>query len=77
MCHFRITITSIETDRKTKSIITITNHQLIKSVRCSASHRQRYRGSSDWIECPGCEGEHLLEWSGEVKNKCSCNCTGM
>jgi len=42
MCHVRITITFIVTDRQNKSIITITSQQLIQSVCCSASHRQRY-----------------------------------
>ena len=74
MCHVRITITFIVTDRQNKSIITITSQQLIKSVCCSASHRQRYRGYSDWIECLGCEGEHSSEWSAEVKKEFCCNC---
>jgi len=47
----------IATDRHNKSIITITNQQLFKPVCCSASHRERYRGSFGWIECQGCEGE--------------------
>jgi hypothetical protein len=46
----------IATDRQNKSIITIIKQKLIKSVCCSASHRERYWGSFGWIECQGCEG---------------------